>query len=270
MEEILDREVSELQSQLAYDTGLAPAEREFNLVIGFGLEVEHHVDSTVVFIGLHVGIHVLGIEMSGLSDFAQRTYKVALAEQFARFYTELAADNLFVKSVVAVDGHIVDSGLRTFHHTHFQRYAVAGNFAFDRHEVIEQVTVVHVQVGHSVLVFGESLVHQLLVVYVAGLEFEIGVEYFIGVYRVAHPCNILDIVLASLVDVDVNIDHLLVVRHYRVSHDFGVAIALFVVLLEYAVKVVAVIVLNEFFLLEQVQNLAVFIGFLHGALQLVV
>ncbi len=97
--------------------------------------------------------------------------------------------------------------MRAFYHSHFEGYGVAFDFALDGYELVEEVAVVHVEVRHGVVVVGgEALVEQLLVVYVARLHVEVGVEHVVGVDSVAYPVYVFDKVLRAFVEVDVHID----------------------------------------------------------------
>ncbi len=204
--------------------------------------------------------------MSGLGDFACRAHEVGLAEEVARTHTELTADDFLVEAVVAVDDDVVDTCLRAFDHAHLKRDGVARYFTLDGHEVVEEVTLVHVEVGHGVVVLGESLVHELLVVDVAGLHVEVGVQHLVGVDGVADPLDVLDVVLVAFVEVDVHVDLVVVVGHHAVRDYARVAEAFLVVLLEDAVEVVLIVALDEFLLREELENVVLLVGLLHGAL----
>ena len=197
---VFNREVGEFECKFTDDTGLAPTHREFDLVVGFRFETENNVDRAVFFVRLGTDIHVFGVEVSGLGDFASRAHKVGFREELAGFHAELAAYNLFVKTVVTVDNHVVDSRLGAFNDAHFQCDGVAGDFAFDGHEVIEKITLVHVEVGYCIVVFGKAFVHQLLVVDVAGAHVEVGVEHVGGINGISDPVDVLDVVFVAFVD----------------------------------------------------------------------
>ncbi len=205
--------------------------------------------------------------MACLCDFTHGAHQLGLAEEVAGTHAELAADNLFVQSVVAVDYHIVDAGLRAFDHSHFEGYGVAFDFALDGYELVEEVALVHIEVRHGVVVGGEALVEQLLVVYVARLHVEVGVEHVVGVDCVAHPVYVFDKVLLAFVEVDVHVNVVLIVGHYAVGCNLGVAVAFLVVLFEYSVEVVLIVALHEFFLAEEFEKIFFLVCFLHGSFE---
>ena len=114
--------------------------------------------------------------MTGLCNFTGRTHQVFLGEQLTRTHAELTADNLFIKAVVTVDDDAVDTSLRTFDDTHLESNRVTLHLRFDWNELEEQVTVIHIEVGNGIVVFHRTLVQQSLVVNVAGLHAENGIE----------------------------------------------------------------------------------------------
>ena len=58
--------------------------------------------------------------MACLGYFAGRADEVLLVEQLTGLYKQLTAYNLFIKTVVTVDDHVVDSGLGTLDHSHLK------------------------------------------------------------------------------------------------------------------------------------------------------
>ena len=89
-------------------------------------------------------------------------------------------------------------GLRSFEHTQFEGYGVAVDVFFYRHELIEQITAVHIQVCHCVVILKHAFVEQLLVVDVAGTYVEYLIKHFGGEYCVAHPVYVADIIFLAL------------------------------------------------------------------------
>ena len=127
--------------------------------------------------------------------------------------------------------------------------------------------MVHVEVRNGVVVGGEALVHELLIVDVAGLHAEVVVEHLGGIDGVAYPRYILDVVFASFVDGDVDVDGLFVVRHNAVGHNTGVTEAFLVVFLEDEVKVVAVVALHKLLLAEDFEEVEALVSLLHCTLE---
>ena len=128
--------------------------------------------------------------------------------------------------------------LRTLEYTHLEVDRVAHDVHLCRVERVEEVAVVPVVVAHSVLVFGESLVHKLLVVDVALLHAEHGSEIVGAVYRVAHPCDVAHVVLLAFVHLHAHAHVPVVDVPHRVAHDVCVAVAQLVVLVDELLLVV--------------------------------
>ena len=85
---------------------------------------------------------------------------------------QLTTYYVLVETVVACYSHAVDARLRTFLNTHLNIDRVAYDVYIHRLKVVEYVTVVPVSVAYSILVQREALVHELLVIDVAGLHTE--------------------------------------------------------------------------------------------------
>ena len=64
VEEVTHREVVELQAHTSDDTCLSPSERELYLVVRFLLQSPVDVHRSVLWIGLHVGVHLLRVEVA--------------------------------------------------------------------------------------------------------------------------------------------------------------------------------------------------------------
>ena len=152
--------------------------------------------------------------MAGLRDFTQRTHKIVLAEKLAGFHSQLTADHLLVKAVVTGDYHVVDPRLRAFYYPHFEVDGVAAHVTLDRHELEEQITVVHVEVRYGVIVLLSALVEKFLVVDISLVYAEYLVEPVGGIDGVAYPVYVVDIIFLAFAEVDVNVYGLIVVRHH--------------------------------------------------------
>ena len=157
-----------------------------------------------------------------------------------------------------------------FDDAHFQGDAVAFHVAFDGHEVVEQITAVHVDVGHSVVVLTQTRVHERLIVDLARFHAENLTEHLGGVDGVAHPGDVADVVALTLVDGDIHVDAVVGVLHHAVGHDASVAVAQLVVFFQDTVEVIAIVGVYELLLPEEVADVAVFVGLLDDALDFAV
>ena len=208
--------------------------------------------------------------MSRLGYLTDRTHEIVLAEEFARTYEQLATHHLLIKSVVAVDLHPVDTCLRALHHAELQVDGVAPDIFLNGHKLIEEVAVVEIIVGHSILIGLCALLEKLLVVHFTGTDIEYAVEPVSINDSIAYPRDIADIILLALFKVDVDVDLLLVKRHYAVRKDLRVTVAKLVVFFENAVEVILIIVLHKLFLFEEIHYIAAFVGLFHRAFDLLV
>ena len=208
--------------------------------------------------------------MAGLGDFARRTDKVALAEKLTGLYTEFTADNFFIQTVVAVDDDAVYASLRAFEHAQLEVDTIVVNIFLNRHQLIEEVSLIHICIRHGVVVGGETFLQFLLIVNVAGLHSQEIVELVGIIYGVADPGNITNVIFMTFFKVNVDVDLLVVVWHDAVAENLGIAIAEFVVFLQNTVEVILIIRLDELFLAEQFEKVAALIGLFYHALQLAV
>lgn len=208
--------------------------------------------------------------MSGICNFAQRTHKVVLAEKLAGLDIKLAAYNLFIQAVIALNNDIVDACLRSFLHTELQINRITLNIFFDRNEAIEQIAIVHIPVRHRVIIGLQTLFKKLLVIHVALLHIKHAVKKLGVVESVSDPCYIIDIVSFALFKVDIYINTLFIVGHNAVAKNLRIAVAFLIVFLDDARQVVFIVALNKFFLTEKVEDIAVFVSFFDGALEFAV
>ena len=198
--------------------------------------------------------------MPGLGNLAHRAHEVLLGEEFAGLYAEVAAHHLLIKAVVAGDCYLVDASLRTLHHAQLQVYGVAVDVLLDGHDVEEEIALVHVGRRYGILVLCQTLVEVFLIVHIARLHVEEVVELVCVVDGVAHPGDVGEIIAVTLLKGDEHINLVFVPRRHGVFQNLGVAVAQFVVFLNYALKVVAVVLLYELFLREYFPEVAPFVG----------
>ena len=107
-----------------------------------------------------------------------------------------------------------------------------------------------------------------MVVNVAGLHAQHLGQSFGVVYRIAYPVDVADVVLITLLNLDIYVYGLLVEGDYRVNHNLGIAIAVLIVLGNEQLLVLLIEVVDELLRTEQVPPVALFVGFLHRPLQL--
>ena len=108
MQQVGQREVSELQTQLTDDTGLSPTGREFHLVVSFGYQIVTYIYSSVFRSWLNIRFDLFRVKVSHLLDFTHRTHQVFTAEQVTRTGTEFTAYYVFVQTVVTIDADLIN------------------------------------------------------------------------------------------------------------------------------------------------------------------
>ena len=102
--------------------------------------------------------------------------------------------------------------LWTLGDAHLDIDGVVVDVHLDGLDVGEHVTVVVVVVSGSVVVFAQALLDMSLVVDIAALHAEDGVQIVGGDNGITHPRDVADVVLVALIELDIDIDVLVVVR----------------------------------------------------------
>ena len=249
-EEVLHREVGELQAGFTHYARLSPTGRNFDLVAAFGDEGISDVDGSGGFVGTNVFVEFalehFRVELVHGGEFTHRTREGIHGEEIAGLGAKFAADDVIVDAVVAGDTNAVVSGLTSFAHANFEVDTVFVYFDFDGIGTEEDVTVVVILVADGVFVGIESLVEERLVVDVALFHAQSGFECLRGIDGVAHPGDIAEVVARALVEVDVDIDVLVVVSHDAVAEHHGVAITPTVHLLDEQALVFLILFGEEF------------------------
>ena len=115
--------------------------------------------------------------------------------------------------------------MRAFHNPHFQCDGIAFDFRLDRDELEEQVALVHIEVGHGIVILHRAFVEECLVVDIAFFHSEDVVEHRRRVDCVASPCDVGDEILLTFFHFDEHVDIFLVIACHAVFQDFGVAVA---------------------------------------------
>ena len=152
VDQIFQRKVVEFQTQFSHQTGNSPSGGELNLVVSFGSERISEVNRSVFGIGVNAGLQVFGVEVSGLSYFANRTNEVFFAENGTRFGAQFAADNIFVQAVVPLNDHFFYGGFGAFNHAEFQIHGIVFDIDLNGVDVREQITVILIKVDGGIVV----------------------------------------------------------------------------------------------------------------------
>ena len=275
IQEVLHGEVGKLQTQLTDDTGLTPTGRELDLVVGLGGQVILNVHRSVFRIRYGHRIHVFRVEVSHLGQFTYGTHQGVTAEELARFRTQLTTDNVFIQAVVTVDDDPVDRCLRTLLDTDLQGDRVARHIRLDRIGTEEEVTVIIIDIGHSIIVGLQTLLQFLLVIDITALHAQYGLQVFRRILRVTHETDILQIIFLPLFDRQVNIHLLLVVVDHTVCQQDSIPITELVVFRDDVLLIILILFGRELFRTEHFQQTGLpvvvetelFVGLLHRLFQ---
>ena len=235
IKEVGDGEVVEFQTDATDDTRLSPTERELDLVVRFLFEIPVDINCSVFHIGFHVGIQFFSIEMSRCSDFTRRAHQSVTRKQVAGLRAQFATNHVFVESVVTVDSHAVDVGLRTFLNTHFEVDGVAFGLHFHRVNLVEEIAIVPISISDGIVVFRQAFFHQFLVIDIAFFHIENvaqsrNIAHSVSrINRVSDPRNVAQVVFRALIDLHIHVHVLRIDRPHAVFDNHGIAETQFVV-----------------------------------------
>ena len=106
------------------------------------------------------------------------------AELVTRDREQFSADNIFIGLVVPGDRHIFDRRLRTFRHPDLEVNGIIINGRFDRVDMEEQITVIHIEIRDTSAflryLIAKLLVQKIDVIHVAFMNAQHQVEDRIG------------------------------------------------------------------------------------------
>ncbi len=88
--------------------------------------------------------------------------------------------------------------------------------------------------------------------------------------RVTHPRNIADIIFLTFVNINIDVNLFVIIRHNTVTHYFSITIAQLVIFLNDAVEVIFVILVHKLLLAEQFKQIARLIGLFNHPFQLAI
>ena len=240
IKEVGDGEVVEFQTDATDDTRLSPTERKLDLVVRFLFEIPVDVNRSVFVIGFnfHSLVQFFGIEMSRCSDFTRRAHQCLTRKQVAGLRAQFATNHVFVESVVTIDSHAVDVGLRTFPNAHFEVDGVAFGLDFYWFQPMEEITIVPIEGSDGIVVVREAFSQQFLVIDIAFFHIEnIAQSWNIAhsvsrINRVSDPRNVTQVVFRALIDLHIHVHVLRIDRPHAVFDNDGIAETQFVVFLD--------------------------------------
>ena len=159
-------------------------------------------------------------------------------------------------------------GLLVLHDADFQVDRVAHDVHLGRLHLREHITVVIVDVAHGILVAvaRNALVDVLLVVDVALLHVQDGVQLVGVINGVSHPRDVADVVFLAFVHLHVDVHVLVVLVPHAVFQNHGVTIAMLVVFIQQVLLVFLPAVGRIFLRFQEVSKLSSLVGLGEGSL----
>ena len=161
---------------------------------------------------------------------------------------------------------MVKTGLRTLHDTHLEVDTVVDDVHLDRLDAGEHVTIVVIVVAGGIIIFLQALLQQSLVVGVALLHAQHGIQIIGSNHRITYPSDVPDKILVTLIDTQEDIDMLIVVVPDGVFKDGRIAEAQLIVFLNQLLLGLLIALVGEFLRLEEVAELSGLVDLTEGTL----
>ena len=201
------------------------------------------------------------------SQLTSRTHQGILREEVAWLGTELTAYYVLIETGITIDTYVAQVSLRSLCHAHLKVDGIAVDVHFGRIDVREHVTIVVIEVAHSIFIFLQSLAQEFLVIYIALLHAEHGIQIVGSIYGVAHPVDIADKVALTLIYLDIYVDVLLVEVAYAVFQDLRITITILVVFVDEFLLVFLPSLRSKLLRFEESSKLASLVGLGKGSLR---
>src|SRR5690606_11976817 len=168
---VLDGEVIEGQAYRPHKSKVAsPATRQFNLVIGSFLKLEHDIHGGLFKIRPHIRFDGLRIKVTNLGKFTDGPYQRGSIEFLSWKNPDFPHHHMVTRPFVAFYGNTVDRHLRTLKDPQLYIYGIALYIDLYRIDVKEKITIILVKgadVISSLGIIVKPFVHLLLVVDIA-------------------------------------------------------------------------------------------------------
>ena len=207
VEYIAHAEVVELYAHLANHHAGAIAALQVELASGTLLNLVQYVDGAVFLVGTGYRFHAAFLEVAQSDQLALATDKGVAAKQIARTGVQLAHYNLVVGDGVALNPHVLDTGLLILIDTDFYVDGVAVHRHLDRSGLEEEVAIVHVERGDVGAggVVGYVLLKGFAVVRVAFLDAERALQNLVRIDCVTAECYVAEVEAAAFIDIHLHL-----------------------------------------------------------------
>ena len=177
---------------------------------------------------------------------------------------------MLVRTGIAFNQHPVYCSLRSLEQTDFHIDGVIPHHGLHRHGTEKQVTVIHIEIiCHCIVITLQPFHKILLIIYIPFLDIQqegkpLGIHH-----RVAHPCDVIIIILVAFVHIYIDFHPLVRHLHHAVRNNGSVPVTQFIISVQQVIFVILVIGFNVLGRLEEIGK-ALLLGLLHGIFQLLV
>ena len=263
LEETLDGEVVEADSDGTHERVASPSSRKLKLGVRLLRHVVGYVDRVVYLIGYH-GIaagmvqSLLGVEVTHRGYLPERTLQHGLAVQVTGLGEYLTAHDLLMGDGIAADDDLVESGGLALDHTQLHVDGIPHDVGLHGHYVEEDIALVRVEgVDIHELLLGvseEAFLHVDHVIDIALLDHQDSIELIGRIEGVAGPRDVAEVVPPALVYHELYTQPVLLYIIYGVLDDARVAETGLVEGADQRLLVVLIFLLVEFLVLEDIPD----------------
>ena len=173
---------------------------------------------------------------------------------------------MLIQPVITLNDDFVDTSLLSFVHTQFQVYGIIFDIYFDRIELEEKITVIHIQIGNCIFIFHSPLPQELLIIYISRFHSKQCTQVFRRIKGIPHPTDIPQIIFSAFIYLNEYIYSLIIIRGNTITYDNSVPITQFIIFINNQIKVFRKFFFYKFFGTEQINQFPFLIGFLHYTL----
>ena len=192
--------------------------------------------------------------MPHLANLTPRTHQSLLRKQVTRLHTQLTSHHILIQTIIARDTHMTQMSLRSLSYTHLQIHTIPHDISLSRIQTIKDITIIVIQIAHSIIIRSQTLLHTLLVVNIPPIHVKHLLQILTPIHRVAHPFDIANIIPTSLLHMNSNIHMLLIHRNHTIRNDQRIAITQLTIVSQQVVLRLLIVRLDKLMLLKPVTH----------------
>ena len=133
-------------------------------------------------------------------------------------------------------------------------------------QMIEHISIVVIEVTHSVIIGGRALAQLLLIIHIALLHAQDGIQYICGVKRITYPFDIAQIILLSLLHFEMDVHIILAKRYHAVRDYHSITITQFRIFGDKIFLGLIIVLLYEFLAAEPAADISLLVNLLQHTL----